>query len=306
MNTMMMSMFGVAIIGLALAASSAQAAELIVYEGFDLTDRANGADLDGSAGGSSSIGLTGTWETTAANNMTYQSSGLSWTYEDPDVSPVGGAVNSGQTSQGYVKGGRNLPALSGSTVWGSFLTKGSALTGPGSPLGLPVGGTTLDSLYGEFCIEPKGYNSQSTIAVDATARLNATAGSSWMSVNTTYMALFKIDNINVDGADVGVSLWLMTQGQYDNLIRRGVSEDVLEAGLNSATLGTADSQLWGRVRGNYDLAPGNAVSWAAGHWLRMINNTANNAVTFDEIRLATTLGAAAVIPKPKGTVVFIR
>ena len=299
-------MFGAAVFGLALAASSAQAAELIVYEGFDLTDRVNGDDLNGSAGGSSSIGLTGAWQTTAAGNMTY-TNGLSWTYVDPDVSPVGGAVNSGQTSQNYVKAGRQLPALSGSTVWGSFLVKGSVLTVATAPLGLPVGGATLDHLYGEFAIEPKGYVSESTIAVDdATARVNAAAGSSWMIIDTTYMTLFKIDNINVDDAVVGVSLWLMTQGQYDNLIRRGVSETVLEAGLNSVTLGTADNQLWGRVRGSLDLASGKAVSWAVGDWLRMINNTADNNVTFDEIRLATSHFAAAGIPRFQGTTISIR
>ena len=267
---------------------------IIAYEGFDLKDRSNGQDINSSTGGVSSVGFTGAWSAnTLAGEATYQSNGLAWTYRDTSVSNVPGALRSTNTVGGTVTHmvSRRLPASGATTVWGSYLFKGSRLQGGAAPVGLTIDPEIRN--VGQLTAEVKGYNSPATFRIDRGNNQSAESGSQFPLVNTTYLALFKAQNVNQTNATVSVKMWVMTQAQYDSLIWPAPTEDI-EQDLDNAALGTGSMQLTSRIRGSVTLTGGAVVSWASGDWLTLVNQSSGiNDVTFDEVRLTTTLHEAA-------------
>jgi hypothetical protein len=199
---------------------------------------------------------------------------------------------------------RRLPAPGATTVWGSYLFRGSRLDGFSNPAGLTI---DLDSRsLGQLTVEAKGYQSAATFRVDRGNSQTAESGSAWAAINTTYMVLFKALNVNQTNATVSVKMWVMTQAQYNSLIING-DPDRVETRLDSAALGTGSTQLTTRVRGFVVLTGGAVVSWVAGDWLTLANSsTGINDVTLDEVRLGKTLNdVAGTLSYSKGTLIRV-
>ncbi|MEI6645453.1 MAG: autotransporter-associated beta strand repeat-containing protein, partial [bacterium] len=283
---------------------------LLVYEGFDVPDRADGAYFDQSAGGVTSWGLQGKWAVFATNRCLYVTNGLAWRYSLPGIQTVGGAILT--TGQVYVS--RSLAVAPAVTnIYGSFLLRPlvDASIEANLEYGLYLNDTVINNGY--IMVEPNafqqggaamGFKTNSTSIV----RIAREAGSSYITTNKTFLAVFKVTNVNQTNALVTTRLWIMTQEQYDHLVHAGYPEQI-EARLDSVALGTTSDTLWARVKGTVQQQGGYTTQWLNNQFLFFYNNYSGGSMRdcyFDEIRMGEVLNdVAGFLPRPLGTLIRI-
>lgn len=286
---------------------------LLVYEGFDVPDRADGAYFDQASGGVTSWGFQGKWAAnyTAAdtNRCLYVTNGLAWRYSLPTIQTAGGAV----LTTGRVYVARTLAVAPAATnIYGSFLLRPLVDTSIDSNLDYGLFLNDAVESIGYIMVEPKAYKQDGAamgIRTNSTSvyvkRVVREDGSSHIT-NNTYLAVFKVTNVNQTNALVTTRLWIMTQDQYDHLVHAGYPEQI-EARLDAAALGTTSDKLWARVQGTVQHQGGFATQWLNNQFLFFYNNYQTTGVRdcyYDEIRMGEQLSdVAGFLPRPAGTMI---
>jgi|GEM_PF-6571062 len=294
-----------------LSTNSASAA--FVYEGFN-TGAASGTSLSGLAGTTSTGWVNAsTWSTSnpTGTTVTYSSTGLTFgsgaTTLDTAIGSM--AVTTGST-QGSSFAGRQIATGSfsaGATVWGSYLFNFSNIANgtPGASVsGAITGATSLTggSSSGVAAVFAKD-------GTDPLAGVRNTSGTktqltgTFESANSTYMALFQLDNVNSAVTNATASAWVLTSAQFDNFRAGGITA----AELNAATLGSGTTNVLQRIT-NVTLSTAPNTRTLNGNFVAFqtfvpTGLTAGSTFRFDEFRLSDTSMDAAtplvVIPVPE-------
>ena len=288
---------------------------LLVYEGFDVPDRADGAYFDQASGGVTSWGFLGKWAANYTeadtNRCLYVTNGLAWRYSLPTIQTAGGAV----LTTGRVYVARTLAVAPAATnIYGSFLLRPLVDTSIDSNLEYGLFLNDAVENIGYIMVEPKAYQQDGAamgIRTNNTSvyvkRVVREDGSSHIT-NNTYLAVFKVTNVNQTNALVTTRLWIMTQEQYDHLVHAGYPEQI-EARLDAAALGTTSDKLWARVQGTVQHQGGYATYWLNNQFLILYNNYYGSGVRdcyYDEIRMGEQLSdVAGFLPRPVGTMISV-
>lgn len=295
-SSLVASVLGTICIGLPTAGAS-----LIVYEGFD-TGGTNGASISGMAGTTSTgFAASSTWSVAGAGSQLFQATGLSWNYAaGSGLSTTGGAVLhavNGSSYQNYT--GRMLANVPPSgTVYGSFLVQANNSTGGQrfAQIAYVASDVLNTGRETEFGVEPVGFNSTARTTLDGTITTN-TSGNA-IAVGSPFLTIFKVTGVGGTDTTAELTMWTMSQTQYDSIISGGGDG---EQTLNTLTLGTGADQLYQRftqtkANANMNFAPFNAAL------LRLYSN--NDEFVYDELRLGTTLNDVSAIPEPSSLVLL--
>ncbi len=218
--------------GLAVALSTAAHAGLVVYEGFNYAGQADNAALNsGSFNGGT--GLSGNWQ----GSGKYRSTGLTFS----DLPVTGGCAQNSNSEIYY----RPLSTSKTGTLWGSFLFKSVGVVDNSSTLLSYIVSKQANGndwqLATNFGVTPKRYQGTNGDIRVGGNTANPTAlsnsGGTIVTQGTTYLILFKVENLIASGAPTATSQtitsWILSEGQYDNFKSGGVTE----AELNAATQG---------------------------------------------------------------------
>jgi hypothetical protein len=274
-------------------------AALLVYEGFD-TGGVDGNTLHGLAGATSfGFDSGSSWSVTVSGTgaVTYETTGLTFS----NLVVVGGRanVNAGSSSG---DGSRALDVAATGTVYGSYLVNPVAAQNADSISSILVGSqaslTTNDS-GSQWDFQANADVYASTLGG---GRINGafpsgsyTNTGTALSVGTTYLVLFEMDNlVNSGTTSQTLTTWILTAAQFDNFKPGGITA----AELNSATVGTtsADVIQRGTLTGTF----GSNLTVADFYHIYAVLGGAN--ARLDELRLSdATLNEVAPlveVPEP--------
>ena len=274
-------MLALAATALALAAVPAAQAQLIAYEGFNLT--AGNNSLGGSSGAGSS-GFSTNWTTIGdANGGNVISPGYSYT----GITSVGNRAQifnssaSSDSSATYFYRTLSTPfsvaANSTGTVWASFMIQGTAAASSGRGASIGFFGTNAPtaSTVG-ITVGAVGSNANYRVAgraLDTTG--SGLVGTSTTNAGTQVFMVAKITvNTNLNSAET-ISLWI-----------NPTTFDGTESSLGTAAL--ANTSL-----GDLGLSSISAIAFGSNYV-----STGTATLGLDEIRLGTTLGSVTAIPEP--------
>ncbi len=259
-TTVAMSLAVLGILALALA-PPAQAA-LLVYEGFDVSGVAGGANLHGLAG-ASSVGLAGTWRVTknGTQEVTFESDTLTFGSGLTELitAPGRAVFNSDSTNSytGYVRADRAFSITNpdaGSTLYGSYLFRIEQRIpdiGRYEPWYFHGKGTTTERYNlqtgpigwqtNRGVLNPRqnyGAGLTNGLNLSGTGYPNPAAG----VMGPTLMALYQVEGINgTSGTPVSASMWVLTSDQFDNF--KGATGGLDASVLNAASTGTGSTQV---------------------------------------------------------------
>jgi hypothetical protein len=288
--------------GTAYQAASAiditNAAPLFVYEGFDPASApADGALINGVAGVTSAGFDPGSsWSSfgTSPANATYVASGLTFS-----TLPVTGGAMRVQSPGNTPRANASRPLNVGATgtIYGSYLARLGANSDEQDITGVSVAsvnsyGNGSDAIndVSHFQVNIDMYQGSGTfgggtINGDATpvGRFynNASGTDVAASIDTTYLVLFKMENLSTPGTDILQTLtsWILTAAQYDNFIIGGLTE----AELNAATEGTLSTNVLQRG----SLTRTTDATFSATDFL-LVNTAFTTNTIVDELRLSNT------------------
>jgi hypothetical protein len=244
-----------------LALVSPVSAALLVYEGFDPTSApADGALITGVAG-ATSVGFdtSSSWTSfgTTGAESTYVASGLTFS----TLPVAGGAMRQvGPGNTPRANASRPLDVGATGTVYGSYLARLGVNNDEQDLTGVSISGV---SSYGDgsdaindvthFQVNIDMYAGGGTFGggtingnASPTGRFynNSTSGTGDVasSLNTTYLVLFKMENLSTLGTDVSQTLtsWILTEAQYNNFLTDG---NLTDTELNGATEGSGATNV---------------------------------------------------------------
>jgi hypothetical protein len=262
--------------GLALAVSTTARAGVIVYEGFNYAGQADNAPL-GAAAFNGGTGLSGNWQGTGK----YRSTGLTFS----DLAVAGGCAQNSNSDIYY----RPLSVSKTGTIWGSFLFKSVGVVDNSDTLlsyivSKQAGGRDYDSNT-SFGVTPKRYKGyESEIRVGGNTPNPTTlsnSGGTAVTQGTTYLVLFKVENLIASGAATAVSQsitsWILSVAQYDNFKSGGLTE----AELNAASQGSGAANVMQKTT----LTATQKASFSASDFLTVQSNL-NGDFMNDEFRFS--------------------
>jgi hypothetical protein len=273
---------------------------VIVYEGFDYG--ATESNLGG-LGNTTELGLQGTWVNNGGAGTTtqYMPSGL--TFSDLLVSGGLAQINAiGAGTGDRTAGAARQIAVDAQTgtLWGSYLfnpISDAAARSVSSLLHGNAANITDNTAYfslanNEFNVGVGGVR----ISNSAGGGAAAATGGVTLTLNTTYLYLFKLENIGAaGGTPQSATMWMLNEAQFDNFKSGGLDE----AELNSAAIGAGATGVMQRAtRTTAGLAaPG---TFDGTDFLRFFNFSGGELITqFDEIRFANgSLAEVAPVPEP--------
>ena len=269
-----------------MALSTAAHAGLVVYEGFNYAGQADNAALNsGSFNGGT--GLSGNWQ----GSGKYRSTGL--TFSDL---PVTGGCTQNSNSEIYY---RPLSTSKTGTLWGSFLFKSVGVVDNSSTLlsyivSKQVNGNDWQ-LATNFGVTPKRYQGTNGDIRVGGNNANPTAlsnsGGTIVTKGTTYLILFKVENLIASGAPTATSQtitsWILSEGQYDNFKSGGVTE----AELNAATQGGGATNVMQKTT----LTATQKASFSVSDYLTVQSNNAGDFMN-DEFRFSDSSLAEVAPP----------
>jgi len=303
---------------LLLAAVSPASAAVLAYEGFDPTSApADGAVITGVAGATSvGFDLGSSWSnfsSGASADSTYVASGLTFS----TMNVVGGALRQVSDPSGSPRANASRPLDVGATgtIYGSYLARPTIdpadqqdLTGV-SVAGVSSYGNGTDAIddVSHFQVNMEMYVGGGdwgggTINGDGspTGRFynNTTAGTSdvELSEDTTYLVLFKMENLSTLSVDVSQTLteWILTEAQYANFLADGSLTDVE---LNAASEGSGATSVLQRGT----ITKTTDATFSSTDFL-LVNSAFEVNTIVDELRISNfSLGEAvglSTIPEP--------
>ncbi len=272
--------------GLALAVVTTARAGLVVYESFNYAGQADNAPLGAAFNGGT--GLSGNWSGTGK----YRSTGLTFS----DLAVAGGcAQNSG--SEIYY---RPLNVSKTGTIWGSFLFQSVGVVDASATLlsyivSKQANGTDFN-VNTSFGVTPKSYNQTvGDIRVGGNTpnpNYQTNSGGTAVTQGTTYLVLFKVENLIASGAATATSQtitsWILSAAQYDNFKSGGLTE----VELNAATQGGGATNVMQRTT----LTATQKASFSVNDYLTVQSNNAGDFMN-DEFRFSDASLAEVAPPE---------
>lgn len=261
-------------------------ATLLIYEGFDYAGQSDNVALSGGAfnGGT---GLSGNW----SGSGKYRTTGLTFS----DLPSAGGCAET-PTAGGNLFAYRQLNANRVGAIWGSFLFQSKTAMAGNIVGNLFVNkGTTMDgnNINVDFGVAPKRWGAGTgdirlggNTAQPTTA---ANAGGTALSQNTTYLVLFKVENLIAWGgaaASQTITSWFLSAAQYDNF----KSDGITEAELNAAAQGSGSANVMQRTT----LTATQKASFSVNDYLCLMSYQGD--YMYDEIRVSDVSGWFAFTP----------
>ena len=243
----------------AIVCGTSAHAAVIYSESFDYG--ATNGSLEGQNGGT---GFSEAW--TAGNpGITYSAAGL--TFSDFSVSG-GMATATGSNGIGSAILTRPLDNWLNGRFYGSFLSQVLATSEFSISSGMALG--PQDISHGEKSLGILAPSN--TDALMANSGDFNTSNGSTLTQGQTYLTLFKIGVSEISG-------WTFSADQYDMFKIGGITE----AELNSADIGTGNSQLWARASVSHS-------TFTMSHLTILMNATdgVNATLASDEFRLSDT------------------
>ncbi len=279
-----------AVLSLICAAAPARAA-MLVYEGFCYSPQADNSTLAGSGG----TGLAGTW----TGQGIYRNSGL--TFSDLPVGSGSGCAELNAPA-GLLAASRPLGVNQTGTLWGSFLFQSiTPLDGTTKVADFYVRKNAAATDYDanvNFGVAPKRYGASTCdIRVGGNTNppsINPNAGGTALSQNTTYLILYRVDNLLPPAGSAtsqSITSWILSAAQYDHFKSGGLTE----AELNAASQGSASDNVMQRTT----LSATQKASFATSDHLQLLAYE-GGVYQYDEIRVSSSSlnEAATLIPVP--------
>jgi hypothetical protein len=285
----------------ALGSFSSVHASLIVYEGFNYGPSAS---LLAGLGNTTEVGMQGTWTNngSAGTTVDYSPAGLTFS----DLIVTGGlaqmnGVIAGTGDRTAAVGRRlNVSAQSG-TLWGSYLFRPMSDAAARSVGSLLQGGAAnVSDNTAFFSLANNEFNqSVGGVRISAGSGGNAALATGGVvpSLNTTYLYVFRLDNIAAPSASTqSATAWMLSEAQFDNFKLGGFDE----AELNAATIGSLGTDVMQRV----SLTTTNGLTLPGTFddtdFLRLFNFSGGEFVTqYDEIKFSNGNLNEAVLPIPE-------
>ncbi len=260
---------------------------MVLYEGFNYGG--TGGQLSAQSG--SALGLDGT-SYTASSAITYEAAGLSF----GDLSVTGGNANlPWHTSTAYVANRGVDFSITAGTLYSSFLFQ--AYSDGGSNNGIsPVmfGSTQSDNTVELAAAGNTGSVTTTQFMGLKSYGVSTVASGSNMSLNTNYLILTEVTNMGAAASESQtVNMWALSLSQFQNLKLGGLTTTE----LNSATLGTGDSEVYQRLTYTFEVVGSNNISLANTESMTLFSYRSKYLV--DEIRIGNeSLDEVTPIPEP--------
>ena len=277
----------IALAGLAMVVTTTAQAGVIVYEGFTYAGQADNAPLGAAFNGGT--GLSGNWQGAGK----YRSTGLTFS----DLAVAGGCAQNGNSDIYY----RPLNVSKTGTIWGSFLFKSVGVVDNSDTLlsyivSKQAGGTDYNANT-SFGVTPKRYQGTNGDIRLGGNTPNPTAlsnsGGTAVTQGTTYLVLFKVENLIASGAATATSQtitsWILSAAQYDNFKSGGLTETE----LNAASQGGAATNVMQRTT----LTATQKASFSVNDFLTVQSNNTGDFMN-DEFRFSDTSLAEVAPPEP--------
>jgi hypothetical protein len=280
-----------------IAILSPARATLLVYEGFNGYSTGS---LVGQTASSSTIGLTGNYQSVGGTSLSAVSSGL--TLGNLVVS--GGAANSSsQTAAAIGVAFSNSVSATG-TIYSSYLAQIN--TSPTSPndsalymgIGSSPTGTNATRTFKSYGVSGSGANTPG-IAYGATDIMSPSPA---LSLNTTYAIVARYTRVGSTlsvGSPGVATLWVLTADQFNYFSIGGFSD----AELDAATVGSGATNVYNTLT---QTVTSGSYTFDNTKALQFSTTAANGASSFymDEIRWGTSLNDVLPIPEPQVVVLL--
>jgi hypothetical protein len=282
---------------------------VIVYEGFDY---GAAPSLLGGLGNTTEIGLQGNWTsngTVATATANYVPTGLTFSdlFVSGGLAQMNGLAASGDRTAAAWRQ-LNVDSQSG-TLWGSYLfNRVSDVTTRSVASLLQGNANNITDNTGYFSLANNEFNqnvggvrvSASVTGIGGAA--NAAAGGVIPALGTTYLYVFKLENIGEpSGSSQTATFWMLSAEQYDNFKLGGLDE----AELNAAAMGSLATDVMERATFTTNGGLPTPGTFDSSDFIRLFNFAGAELITqFDEIKFSNSSINEAVIgiPEPSAMV----